>query len=175
MGQSIRRIAMSLFKRRGFTLLELITVVSIIGIIASIAVPMISTLQTKAKLTEAFTIASGFKSIMCGIIAEYGWDFNSPSFVKAFNSARDSYLLITCGNAMQYCYVYGINYGINLDTANNRVVVSMSGKFTTTGSASLCTWSLYQDGSEKWYVYENTPWTNQLKAIIPPGELASTP
>lgn len=46
----------------GFTLIEIMVVLAIIGILAAIAIPMYSDYITRSKLVEAFTMGAGLKS-----------------------------------------------------------------------------------------------------------------
>ena len=53
---------MRLIKQLGFTLIELMFVVAIIGILAAIAIPAYQDYVTRSKLTEAFVMVSEIKS-----------------------------------------------------------------------------------------------------------------
>ena len=67
-------------EQKGFTLIELMIVVAIIGILASIAIPNFMQYQLKAKTAEAQTNLQAIKTGMVAIIAELGC---APSFAPA--------------------------------------------------------------------------------------------
>lgn len=57
-------------KQSGFTLIELMIVVAIIGILAAIAIPRYQDYTTRAQLAEAFELASGMKTDVVDAISQ---------------------------------------------------------------------------------------------------------
>ena len=55
---------------KGFTLIELMIVVAIMGILAAIAVPAYQDYITRAQVTEAIFLGSGMKATL----SDYGWN-----------------------------------------------------------------------------------------------------
>lgn len=56
-------------QEKGFTLIELMIVVAIIGILAAIAVPAYRDYITRAQVSEALMLGSGLKTAL----SDYGW------------------------------------------------------------------------------------------------------
>lgn len=58
--------------QKGFTLIELMIVVAIIGILAAIAIPAYQNYIARAQVTEALTLASGQKGAVADIYSQDG-------------------------------------------------------------------------------------------------------
>jgi prepilin-type N-terminal cleavage/methylation domain-containing protein len=67
-----RRFVMSRNKMSGFTLIELMVVIVIIGVLASLAIPRFSEASDKAKVAEAPRILASFESAYLAGAAEVG-------------------------------------------------------------------------------------------------------
>jgi type IV pilus assembly protein PilA len=61
-----------MMNRKGFTLIELMIVVAIIGILAAIAIPMYNANVNKAKLQEATDTLGAVKDEVCNYVSDVG-------------------------------------------------------------------------------------------------------
>jgi type IV pilus assembly protein PilA len=74
--------------QQGFTLIELMIVVAIIGILAAVAIPAYQDYTAKAQASEAYTLLAGFKTPMVEIASSQG--ITTACDISAYPSATQS-------------------------------------------------------------------------------------
>ncbi len=86
----------TVYHQRGFSLIELMIVVALIGILAAIAIPNFLTYQARAKQSEAKTNLAAVHTAEVAYFAErnaYGDDFPSIGFAVTGATSRYHYAL----------------------------------------------------------------------------------
>lgn len=80
--------------QKGFTLIELMIVVAIIGILAAIAIPAYQDYTARAQMTEAMTLASGLKTNVAEVFAQTGTcPTNGTSGIATNTDINGNYVL----------------------------------------------------------------------------------
>lgn len=119
----------------GFTLIELMIVVAIIGILAAVAIPQYQDYTIKAKISNAITAADPYKTAV-GLCAQEGGDItkcnttdNADSF-PTFNATKEVSALTVTGSGVITMTLQNIASGVDTGEV----------AFTPTVGTSSITW-----------------------------------
>jgi len=86
-------------QQKGFTLIELMIVVAIVGILAAIALPAYQDYTIRAKVTEGLSLASGMKATVAENIASNGGVIAAGACSGVTNvGATGSVATVTCAD-----------------------------------------------------------------------------
>ena len=87
--------------QKGFTLIELMIVVAIIGILAAVAIPAYQDYTARAQVTEAVELLSGGKTPMAEFYADKGvWPTQALSVMGNTTGKYMQFLTITTGSGV---------------------------------------------------------------------------
>ncbi|ENW8205432.1 prepilin-type N-terminal cleavage/methylation domain-containing protein, partial [Neisseria gonorrhoeae] len=122
--------------QKGFTLIELMIVIAIVGILAAVALPAYQDYTARAQVSEAILLAEGQKSAVTEYYLNHGiWPKDNTSAGVA--SASDI--------KGKYVQKVEVNNGVVTATmASSNVNKEIQGK-------KLSLWAKRQDGSVKWF------------------------
>jgi prepilin-type N-terminal cleavage/methylation domain-containing protein len=102
---------MRLGKKHGFTLVELMIAVTVIGILATVAIPMFQVVPERSKSTEAVTALGLIRSSMRIYYVEHGTYANATFFTDGAQVTNGGMIGVTDGDLMgryfsSECYTF---------------------------------------------------------------------
>ncbi|HFC1832578.1 TPA: pilin, partial [Neisseria gonorrhoeae] len=122
--------------QKGFTLIELMIVIAIVGILAAVALPAYQDYTARAQVSEAILLAEGQKSAVTEYYLNHGkWPENNDSAgVASSDKIKGKYVE-------------------KVEVANGVVTAQMnpSGVNNEIKGKKLSLWAKRQDGSVKWF------------------------
>ncbi|MBH6651027.1 pilin, partial [Neisseria meningitidis] len=122
--------------QKGFTLIELMIVIAIVGILAAVALPAYQDYTARAQVSEAILLAEGQKSAVTEYYLNHGeWPSNNTSAgVATSTDIKGKYV-------KEVKVANGVITATMLSTGVNKEI---QGK-------KLSLWAKRQDGSVKWF------------------------
>jgi type IV pilus assembly protein PilA len=134
--------------QKGFTLIELMIVIAIIGILAAIAIPAYQNYTIRAQVTEGLTLGDGWKTAISEYYANTG---NWPTVANLSGTCNsigkyESSVTVTTGGVIQITYgnqantkVSGLILNIVPYTNANNDVLWQCGTAASPSSATVAT------------------------------------
>ncbi|STR45759.1 Pilin [Iodobacter fluviatilis] len=96
--------------QQGFTLIELMIVVAIIGILAAVAIPSYQDYTKKAKFSEVLSISDSYKQAVALCHADLGTFTGCNSGTQGIPAAPAATTGLAAGGSSEWCYKFYRNY-----------------------------------------------------------------
>ncbi|MFV7746967.1 pilin [Neisseria meningitidis] len=142
--------------QKGFTLIELMIVIAIVGILAAVALPAYQDYTARAQVSEAILLAEGQKSAVTEYYLNHGkWPGgNSDAGVASSSTIKGKYVKeVTVANGVVTATM--LSSGVNKEIQGKK----------------LSLWAKRQDGSVKWFCGQPV---TRAKAATDDGVTAAT-
>jgi type IV pilus assembly protein PilA len=113
--------------QQGFTLIELMIVVAIIGILASVAVPQYQGYVARAKVMDTYSVAGATKTLLAGYFNDYG-EFPAAGSVEE-TAIEDGILASEYASAVAYAPDAGDSNKASITITMDNVIGDVNGTF----------------------------------------------
>lgn len=127
--------------QKGFTLIELMIVIVVIGILAAIAIPAYQNYIARAQVSEALTFASGYKNQVSDIYWQTGNCPTLPELGLSSNNINSNYL-----DTINLTVISGYQCSVSIKFKSSNVSLGLQGKtlsfsmITDTNNPSTSIW-----------------------------------
>ncbi|HEX3848292.1 MAG TPA: pilin [Steroidobacteraceae bacterium] len=144
--------------QKGFTLIELMIVIAIIGILAAIAIPAYQNYTIRAQVTEGLTLADGWKTAIAEYYANSGtWPTTANLTNAGQVTSQGKYetvavttpgtITITYGGTQANAKISGLILGLTAYTNTNNDVLWECGNAPAPSAASVASGSAQGGGT----------------------------
>lgn len=139
--------------QKGFTLIELMIVVAIIGILAAIAIPAYQDYIARSQMSEAMSLAGGLKTSVYEVFSQDGTcPANGSNGIAAATDIKGSYVAsVTAagnGTAAGGCTITATMKatGVSTGIKGKSLILTMA----TTAAGGSATWTCTSDAEQKY-------------------------
>jgi type IV pilus assembly protein PilA len=134
--------------QQGFTLIELMIVVAIIGILAAIAIPAYQDYIARAQMSEAMSLASGLKTAVTEVYSQDGsCPANESNGIAKATDIKGKYVAsVTVGGTAPACTIEALmnSTGVSKGIQGKKLTLTMT---NNNGSIS---WTCTSDADQKY-------------------------